>query len=149
MLVQQIQDMIEPVIRSMGIALWACEVHQQGRYSLLRIYIDRDGKGVSLEDCTQVSREVSAILDVEDPIKSQYQLEVSSPGLDRQLSTAIHFSRYIGCTVKIKFRVPQNNHRQCVARIEKVEGDKIGLVVGSDLLSVTLGDIQKANLMSE
>lgn len=147
MLAQKIETLIEPVIHDLGLELWMCEMHNQGRHSLLRIYIDRDGKGATLDDCTEVSRAVGAILDVEDVIKNQYQLEVSSPGLERQLLTAAHFARYIGHDVKIKFRVPQKTHRNCQARIEKVEDDKIVLNVENEKLIVMINDIQKANLV--
>ena len=149
MLAEKIETLIAPIIHDLGLELWMCEVHNQGHHSLLRIYIDRDGKGVTLDDCTEVSRAVGAILDVEDLIKNRYQLEVSSPGLERQLSTATHFARYVGCEVKIKFRVPQNKHKNCHARIEKVEDDKIFLNVGNEKLIVMLGDIQTARLISD
>ena len=147
MLVEKIQALIEPVVQSLGLELWLCEFHGQGQYSQLRIYVDRDGKGASLEDCAQVSREVGALLDVEDCIKTRYELEVSSPGLERQLATLSHFSRYIGSMAKVKFRVPQNKHKTCSARIEKVEDNKIFFNIENEIVKVALGDIQKANLL--
>ena len=101
MLDKRIHDVIEPTIRSLGLELWACDLRKSGNQAVLRIYIDRD-TGVTLEDCTVVSREIGALLDVEDLIKSHYQLEVSSPGLDRLLLTLNHFSRYVGKMVKLK-----------------------------------------------
>lgn len=142
-----LHDLIEPTIRALGLSLWACELRQQANQALLRIYIDReDGTGVSLDDCTSVSREVGAILDVEDPIKSHYQLEVSSPGLDRVLLTLAHFERFIGQDVKVRLRAPRDNRRTLVGRIDKVTDGRIFLAVDNEIVNITLVDIQKANL---
>src|SRR3990167_7496399 len=125
MLEKRIYNLIMPTIQSLWLELWACQLQAQGQYSTLRIFIDRaDGQGVSLEDCSKVSRELGAILDVEDVISSRYQLEVSSPGMDRALLTAAHFQRYVGSRVKVKLRVAQSGHRQFSGSIEKVEGDQ-------------------------
>lgn len=142
-----LHDLIEPTIQALGLSLWACDLRQQSSQALLRIYIDReDGTGVSLEDCTTVSREVGAILDVEDPIKSHYQLEVSSPGLDRVLITLAHFERFVGHDVKVRLRAPRDNRRTLMGRIDKVADGHIFLAVDEDIVNITLVDIQKANL---
>ena len=147
MLEKRIHDLITPTIQSLGLALWACQLHNQGQYSTLRIFIDRaDGQGVTLEDCSKVSRELSAILDVEDIISSRYQLEVSSPGTDRTLLTLTHFQRYVGSRAKVKLRVAHSGHRQFSGCIEKIEGDKIFFQLEKEVLAVTLNEIQKANL---
>ena len=144
MQVKHIHDFIEPTLKSLGLTLWACDLQP----SSLRVYIERaDFSGVTLEDCANASREIGAILDVEDCIKTRYQLEISSPGLDRVLLTLSHFSRYVDSDVKIKWRVPKMEHRQCVARIEKVENDKIFLIIEKEKIIVTLNDIQSAKLM--
>ncbi|OGT40230.1 MAG: hypothetical protein A3E81_00320 [Gammaproteobacteria bacterium RIFCSPHIGHO2_12_FULL_36_30] len=144
---KRIQDLIEPTIRALGLILWSCELHQNNQRALLRIYIDRDdGSGVTVEDCAKVSREVGAILDVEDPIKNRYELEVSSPGTDRTLSTLPHFEKYVGNNVKIKLRIAISNQKNFDARIEKVDSDKIFFNIGNEVINVTLGEIQKANL---
>lgn len=148
MLEKKLHDLIEPAIRAMGFELWACDCRQQAHQTLLRIYIDRsENQGVTLNDCALISREVGAVLDVEDPITQRYQLEVSSPGMDRVLLTPSHFARYVGHEVKIKLRVMQAGRRQFAARIDKVEADKIFLVVDNETIKVTLGEIQKANLI--
>lgn len=145
---KRIQDLIEPIICALGLVLWSCELHQSNHRALLRIYIDRDnGMGVTVDDCAKASREIGAILDVEDPIKNRYELEVSSPGTDRTLSTSSHFEKYVGNNVKIKLRVAISNQKNFDARIEKVEGDKIFFNIGNTVINVTLGEIQKANLV--
>ena len=145
MLDQHIRALIEPVIQSHGFEIWSCEVHHSGRHSLLRVTVDNVEKGVSLDDCALISREIGAILDVEDPIKTEYQLEISSPGMDRVLSTILHFTRYIGTEIKVKFRAP-HAQKSGIATIEKVEGASIYLVLDKETLRVTLSDIQKANV---
>ncbi len=97
---EQLHTLIAPVVAALDCELWGLDFLTQGRYSTLRIYIDREGEeGVTLEDCERVSRQVSSVLDVEDPISSRYTLEVSSPGMDRPLFTPEHYGRYIGdCT---------------------------------------------------
>jgi ribosome maturation factor RimP len=146
MLDQHIRTLIEPVIQSHGFEIWSCEVHHSGRHSLLRVTIDNVETGVSLESCALISREIGAILDVEDPIKTEYQLEISSPGMDRVLSTIPHFTRYIGADIKVKFRAP-HAHKSGIATIEKVEGDTLYLIANKETMQVTLGDIQKANVL--
>jgi len=144
----KIQDLIEPSLLAAGLTVWSCELHQHNNRALLRVYIDReDGNGVTLDDCTRASREIGAILDVEDPIKNRYELEVSSPGLDRTLLTMTHFQKYIGRDVKIKLRNAISNKKNFDARIEKVEDGQIFLTCENEIMSVTLGEIQKANLI--
>ena len=143
-----IQKLIEPTIEAMGLVLWGCDLHQAGNHSTLRIYVDgSDDKGVTLDACAAVSREISAILDVEDPIKGRYQLEVSSPGIDRPLYTLAQFSKYVGQNVKVKLRVAQLGAKQFVGRIEKVENDRVVIAVDHEVIAVALDDIQKAKLV--
>jgi ribosome maturation factor RimP len=149
MQIKHLHTLIEPIARSMGLVLWSCDLHQGAHQTLLRVFLDKaqGGEGVSLEDCTKASREISAILDVEDPIKNRYQLEVSSPGINRTLSMLAHFEKYIGSVVKIKCRVAIAQHKNFEARIEKVADDIIFLRVNDETISVTLGDIQRATLV--
>ena len=85
-----VTELIDTTIQVLGLDLWGVELLQQGKYSLLRIYIERE-EGVTIEDCEKVSRQVSALLDVEDPIAGEYTLEVSSPGMDRPLFSIEHY----------------------------------------------------------
>jgi ribosome maturation factor RimP len=148
MLEKRVHDLITPILQDLGLELWSCQLNQQGHHSSLRVFIDRaDGTPVSLDDCSKVSRELSAVMDVEDVIKSRYNLEVSSPGMDRTLSTIRHFSRYVGHQVKVKLRVMQSSHRQFTGTIEKVEGNTISFQLEKEVLAVLLSDIQKANLI--
>ena len=99
---EQIRQILHPILESMGLTLWDLEFHKQGPQWLLRIFIDRESGGVTLNDCEMVNRDLGAALDVEDIISHPYTLEVSSPGLDRTLSKPEHFARFTGSMVKIK-----------------------------------------------
>ena len=102
---EQLQALLAPVVEALGYECWGLEYMSQGRHSLLRIYIDH-ANGVLVEDCEKVSRQVSGVLDVEDPISSEYTLEVSSPGMDRPLFTLELFAKHAGELVKIKLCSP-------------------------------------------
>lgn len=101
--VSAIESLLAPILADFGIELVELEYRREGRGMLLRLFIDKPG-GVTLDDCSEVSREVSAILDVEDPIATAYRLEVSSPGLDRPLRKPADYARFAGQLVKIKTR---------------------------------------------
>ncbi|MGB2144913.1 MAG: ribosome maturation factor RimP, partial [Porticoccaceae bacterium] len=91
-----LKQLLEPVVDSLGCELWGIELQMGGNTKLLRIFIDRDEDGVDINDCEKVSRQASAILDVEDVISGEYTLEVSSPGMDRPLYELDHYARYLG-----------------------------------------------------
>ena len=124
----------------------------------MRLYIDRpgtahgsevEGEGVSVDDCEAVSREVSAQLDVEDPISGNYTLEVSSPGLDRPLFTPAHFERFVGESAKIGLKLPQDGRRRLQGRIAGVEGEVIRLDVDGQEFEVAFGNVDKARLVPD
>ena len=108
---EQIRQILIPILESMGLTLWDLEFHKQGPQWLLRIFIDRESGGVTLNDCETVNRDLGAALDVEDIISHAYTLEVSSPGLDRTLSKPEHFARFTGSRVKIKTFQPINGQK--------------------------------------
>ena len=109
--VNQVAQLVSPTVEALGLQLWGIEHTSQGKYSVLRIFIERE-TGVTIEDCEQVSRQVSAILDVEDPIAGEYTLEVSSPGTDRLLFTVEQFQQYCGEEVDIRMRSPLDGRRK-------------------------------------
>jgi ribosome maturation factor RimP len=105
--VEQIRQILDPILESLGLDLWDLEFQKQGPKWLLRVYIDREiGGGVTLHDCEAVSRDLGTALDVEDIIQHAYTLEVSSPGLDRALSKPEHFVRFSGSAIKVKTYQP-------------------------------------------
>lgn len=148
-----LHDRLTTLVESMGYELVGCEQSSQGRQTIFRIFIDgNDGvKQVTVDDCSRVSRQVSAMMDVEEPIHSRYALEVSSPGLDRPLYELKHFQRFIGSRVKIKLHTPINQRRQYNGIIKGVEGEDIFLLMDDTENEVTLpfSDIDKANVVGE
>ena len=136
-----ITELIEPTVLAMELQLWGIDLSQRGKYSILRIYIERE-EGVTIADCEKVSRQVSAILDMEDPIGGEYTLEVSSPGLDRPLFTSEQFGRFIGSDVKVRLHHPVDGRRKL-----NVSGDEIVLSVDGEGFRLRHTDIEKANVV--
>ena len=97
---QRLTELLSPTVEAAGFELLGCEFVPAGRHSTLRLFIDHPD-GVTVDHCAVVSREVGAILDVEDPIQNEYNLEVSSPGLDRPLFTPAHFAKVVGQKVEV------------------------------------------------
>jgi ribosome maturation factor RimP len=141
-----ITELIDTTIQALGLDLWGVELLQQGKYSLLRIYIERE-EGVTIEDCEKVSRQVSALMDVEDPIAGEYTLEVSSPGMDRPLFCIKHYSQYVGSEVDLKLRRPLDGRRKFKGQIIKVYGDIVGLSVEGSEYDLEFSDIEKASIV--
>lgn len=143
-----IQALVEPVVSSLGYELVGVEFLMQGRTGLLRVYIDTE-EGITLDDCQRVSHQLSGVLDVEDVIKGQYQLEVSSPGLDRPLFTAEHFDRFKGHRAKLKLAVPHHGQRKFRGTLNGVEDDQVKLDIDGEEVLLPLSVIDKANLIPE
>ncbi len=143
---EQIAELIAPTVEALGLELWGIELQQQGKYSLLRIYIENREDGVGIEDCEKVSRQVSALLDVEDPISGEYTLEVSSPGMDRPLFTAEQFGLYVGETVNIRLRTAMQGRRKFKGVIERVNEGVVDLLVDGESVAIQLTDLDKANI---
>lgn len=140
-------EIIEPVVNSLGCELWGLEYHASGRRrGLLRIYIDKPG-GVNLSDCERVSRQVSSVLDVEDPISGEYNLEVSSPGMDRPLYTLAQFADFTGEQVRVRLREPFEGRRQFSGLLTGIEGDEVKVVVEDEEYLLPIESIDKANVI--
>ncbi|MEO4046167.1 ribosome maturation factor RimP [Pseudomonas sp. CAU 1711] len=143
---EQLQAMLAPVVESLGYQCWGIEYISQGRHSLLRVYIDHEN-GILVEDCEAVSRQVSAVLDVEDPISSEYTLEVSSPGMDRPLFTLEQFARHAGEQVKIKLRSPFEGRRNFQGLLRGVEEQDVVVLVDDHEFLLPIDLIDKANII--
>ena len=143
---EQLQAMLAPVIESLGYQCWGVEFISQGRHSLLRVYIDH-ANGILIEDCEVVSRQVSAVLDVEDPISSEYTLEVSSPGMDRPLFTIEQFAKHAGEQVKIKLRSPFDGRRNFQGLLRGVEEQDVVVLVDDHEFLLPIDLIDKANII--
>jgi ribosome maturation factor RimP len=143
---ERITAMLAPSVEDLGYELVGIEYIRAGKHSTLRVYIDQD-KGILVEDCAAVSRQVSAIMDVEDPITNEYTLEVSSPGLDRPLFKAAHYQTFAGEEVKIQLRMPIQNRRRWKGIIVSAEDEIVCLNVDGREERFALSNIQKANIV--
>jgi ribosome maturation factor RimP len=143
---EQLAQLIAPIAQSLGCELWGLEYLTQGRYTTLRIFIDAEN-GVSLENCEKVSRQISSVMDVEDPIEGEYTLEVSSPGMDRPLYTEVQFARYVGETINVRLRVARDGRRRFKGLITKVENGDVFLNVDNQVVQLPVDAIDKANLV--
>ena len=145
---QNLQEMLQGSVEDLGCELWGIECQRAGRFMTVRLFIDKEG-GVTVDDCADVSRQVSAILDVEDPIADKYNLEVSSPGLDRPLFTLPQFERYIGQDIIVHLRIPVMERRKWQGKLERIENDMVILIVDGQEQVLVFGNIQKANVVAK
>lgn len=145
---QNLQEMLQGAVEDLGCELWGIECQRAGRFMTVRLFIDKEG-GVTVDDCADVSRQVSAILDVEDPIADKYNLEVSSPGLDRPLFTLSQFERYIGQDIAVHLRIPVMERRKWQGKLECIENDMVTLIVDGQEQVLVFGNIQKANIVAK
>ncbi|MFI8480893.1 MULTISPECIES: ribosome maturation factor RimP [Pseudomonas] len=143
---EQLQDLLAPIVEELGYQCWGIEFLSQGRHSLLRIYIDH-ADGVLVEDCEKVSRQVSGVLDVEDPITAEYTLEVSSPGMDRPLFTLEQFAAFTGEQVKIKLRSPFEGRRNFQGLLRGIEEQDVVVQVDDHEFLLPIDMIDKANII--
>ncbi|KGE79241.1 ribosome maturation factor RimP [Halomonas sp. ND22Bw] len=140
--------LIEPVVSAMGFELWGTDYLSQGKHSRLVIYIDH-ADGVSVDDCADVSRQVSAVFDVEDPISGEYRLEVSSPGMDRPLFTLEQFARYAGHKVAVKLRVPFDGRRKFQGLLAGVENDEVLVRLDDEEYCFPIESIDQARVVPQ
>jgi ribosome maturation factor RimP len=141
----QLWDLLEPVIAGLGYELVEIEYQPNPKHGVLRVYIDQE-RGIALEDCKQVSDQVSALLDVEDPVPGHYNLEVSSPGLDRPLRTIEDFERFTGEIARIRLGMPISGQRNFKGRLAGVEDDAVRLDCEGGQVTLPLASIDKARL---
>ena len=148
----EIAALLAPTVAAMGLELLGIEYLPAPGGAVVRLYIDvpqaeAGERSVGIEDCEAVSREVSAQLDVEDPISGNYTLEVSSPGLDRPLFGAAQFARFVGESAKVALKLPQDGRRRLQGRIVRVEGDAVAFEVDGNELVVDANNVDKARLV--
>ena len=139
--------LMEPLLGRLGYELVELE-YQPGRaQSVVRVFIDRP-EGIGLDDCERVSREISALLDVEDPIPTAYTLEVSSPGFDRVLRTQAHFGRFVGSRVFVELKAPREGRRRYTGQLLSVDDAGIAVEVDRERVEIAFSEISKARLAS-
>jgi ribosome maturation factor RimP len=145
---QRLNDLLQPLVEQLGYEFVGLEYLNNPKQSVLRIYIDGED-GVGLEDCEAVSREVAALLDVEDPIKGHYNLEVSSPGLDRPLFTPEQFERFAGEEAKVTVFAPVEGRRKFKGVVEGIDGATIRMNVDGEAVELEHANIAKARLVPD
>ncbi|MBF6623320.1 MAG: ribosome maturation factor RimP [Pseudomonas stutzeri] len=143
---EQLHALLAPVVEALGYQCWGVEFLSQGRHSLLRVYIDHSN-GILVDDCEKVSRQLSGVLDVEDPISSDYTLEVSSPGLDRPLFTLEQYAANVGEQIKIKLRSPFEGRRNFQGLLRGVEEQDVVVLVDDHEYLLPIDMIDKANIV--
>ena len=160
---RQISDLLAPTVEALGLDLLGVEYLPAPGSAVVRLYIDypvdaapvagEDGQMappmVGIDECEQVSREVSAQLDVEDPISGNYTLEVSSPGIDRPLFTPAQFQRFLGQTAKVGLKLPQEGRRRLTGRIVVITDDSIRFEVDGKPFEAAIDNIDKARLVPD
>ena len=148
MSLQILNELLQPLVEDLGYEFIGLEYNPNPKHSVLRIYIDHEN-GVGIQDCEIVSRETAALLDVKDPIRSHYNLEVSSPGLDRPLFTPAHFSEFTGSEVQINLFAPQDGRRKFTGPILSAGESSVSIEQDGSEVTLDYDSIAKAKLIPD
>ena len=143
---QTLTELLTPAVEALGFELLGIEFVRAGKHSTLRLYIDHPD-GITVDNCADVSHQVSAVLDVEDPISTEYNLEVSSPGMDRPLFREAHYQAVIGETVSVRLRMPMDNRRNFKGKVQSVENGTLTVEVDGQPYALAIANIEKGNLV--
>ena len=145
----ELTRLVRSAAEPMGYEVVGVEFFQRGTGgSVLRVYIDHE-KGITLDDCSAVSHQISGVLDVEDPIAGHYDLEVSSPGLDRPLFTAEHFERFRGRRVRLKLAAKIDDRRKLEGVLAGMQGKAVMLAVDEEIREIPMAMVDSARLVPE
>ncbi len=143
---QKLTDMLVSPVEALGFEFVGVEFVRAGKHSTLRVYIDHP-EGITVDHCADVSHQVSAVLDVEDPISTEYNLEVSSPGMDRPLFKASHYADCIDEVVSIRLRMPMDNRRNFKGKLLSVDENNLTIEVDGQEYTLVIMNIEKGNLV--
>ena len=143
---KQLNELLQPVVESMQYEFVGLEFLSGANPSVLRVYIDQE-EGITVDDCADVSRQISAVLDVEDPIASEYNLEVSSPGLNRPLFTAYHYQKVVGERIKVQTRIPVEGRRKLTGNLLSADDSQIEMEIDNSQVTLSINDIDKGKLI--
>ncbi|MCG8393094.1 MAG: ribosome maturation factor RimP [Pseudomonadales bacterium] len=142
--VEQLTELLAPVVEDLGFVLWGIE-YIQGRGAVVRVYIDHED-GITVDNCASVSHEISGVLDVEDPIPGEYNLEVSSPGMDRPMFQLAQYADYLGEDVQLKLLAPVSGKRKMTAAIVAVDGETLVVELDGETLRIPYSQVDRARL---
>lgn len=139
--VAAVYEMVKPITDELGLVLWDVVFEKEGAYWYLRVYIDRDDSMPDMDDCENVTRPLSKLLDEKDPIEQSYILEVGSPGLGRELKKEEHFRRYMECPVRIRFiRETENGEKELIAALKEYNKDSVTVACDGEERVIKLAD---------
>ena len=146
---EELWNLLRETVESLDVEMLGVEF-DNGQGGLLRVYLDSPN-GITISDCSRVSRQLSTVLDVEDIIQGNYTLEVSSPGIDKPLFVKKHFEAVIGETIVVKLQFPDvlTRRRKFVGILDEVKDNVIFMTVDNESFDFDLSDIQKANLQAK
>ena len=144
----ELETLLSPTVESLGCHIWGIEYKPQGRFTTLRIFIEHVD-GISVEQCSEVSQEVSALLDVENQISSAYTLEVSSPGMDRLLFKGDHYTLNVGQTIDLRLNFPFEGQRKFIGRIVGFRDDEVVMQIGDLEFCFPVENVQRARVMPQ
>ena len=143
-----LSEMLGPVVESMGFVFWGLEYIPQGKHSTLRVFIDH-ADGITVDHCAAVSRQLSSVLDVEDPISGEYALEVSSPGMDRPIFTLEQYASLAGNIIDVRLRMAFDGRRKFKGRLIGVEQEDVVVHVDDNEYLLPVELIEKANVVPQ
>ena len=141
----QLTQLLQPTVEAMGYTLWGIELISPGKRPTLRLYIEAE-EGIGVDDCAAVSHQVSGVLDVEDPITSEYTLEVSSPGVDRLLFSPEHYSPYAGEMIDVRLRLPVEGRRRYKGTLIAVKGETVVVAADDQAFELPLRSVDRARV---
>lgn len=142
-------DFIAPIVTELGYELYHLEFVKEGKDNYLRVYIDKDNGNISLDDCEKVSRAVSDMLDLKDPIKDSYYLEVSSPGIERTLFTEEHLKKYTGSEIAVRLYSALNGKKQYDGKLIEFDKETIVIDCAGSNISIPRNKVSNINLRAE
>ena len=143
---KKLTDMLNAPVEALGFELVGIEFVRAGKHSTLRVYIDHPD-GITVDNCADVSHQISAVLDVEDPISVEYNLEVSSPGMDRPLFKEQHYVDCVGEVVSVRLRMPMDNRRNFKGKLLACEGGNLTVEIDKQTYVLAILNIEKSNLV--
>ena len=143
---QRLTEMLTPAVEALGFELLGIEYVSAGKHSVVRLYIDHED-GINVDNCADVSRQASAILDVEDPISTEYNLEVSSPGMDRPLFKEAHYLACLNEVVSLRTRMPVGDRRNFKGKVLACESGNLTLEIDNQTHVLAIANIEKGNLV--
>ena len=141
-------ELFEPVVNGMGYDLIEIEHFPNPKHGVLRLYIDKE-EGITIDDCSDVSRQISALIDVEDPVRGQFNLEVSSPGMDRPLRRVKDFQRFTGSKVKLKTMMPLDGQRNFSGRLLEADEESLTIETDTEEITIPMSALEKARVVPE